>query len=60
MLGGAAYSEYTLVKVWQIGDVLEHTLEEVADSLTPGALLYFKYTAVNSVSESESSSEASY
>jgi len=39
---------------------LEHTLTVADDSLTMGTLLYFQYSAVNSVGESEKSNEVSY
>ena len=49
-----------LVKTFSESDTLEHTLTVAADSLTKGTLLYFQYSAVNSVGESEKSSESVY
>ena len=49
-----------MVKTFNESEELKHTLTVSNDSLTPGTLIYFQYTAVNSVGESDLSSEVSY
>ena len=45
------------IHTFNLGDTLEHTLTVADDGLTPGSLLYFQYTSVNTVGESEMSNE---
>ena len=57
---GLNSGSYSLVKTWQDGDVLSHSLTVADDSLVPGSLLYFRYTSTNSVGESQQSTEVSF
>lgn len=48
------------VKTFNDGDTLRHTLTVADDAITPGSLLYFQYSAINSIGESAKSREVSY